>query len=274
MYIDSHAHLFYEDFGGEIPEVIQRAEDVGIDNIVVPGTTFDTSKAAVELADRYPMVYACVGFHPHEASSATDEILADLESLASHPKVVAIGEIGLDYHYDFSPRSNQLAIFKKQIEIAVRRNLPIVVHTRDSMSDAIESVRELCSLNRGWKSSGKESKRGVFHCFTGSPQQANDIFDLGFFVSYPGIVTFKNSPVVNTLKTIGHQKILLETDSPYLAPAPLRGKRNEPANVVFTAKKIAEILEIDLGELARVTTQNAESLFNIKKSVHQSVGEA
>ncbi|MBI3004201.1 MAG: TatD family hydrolase [Ignavibacteriales bacterium] len=271
MFIDSHAHLFYEDFGNELPDVLRRAADAGIEKIIVPGTTLETSKAAVELAEKHPAVFACVGVHPHESSKASDKDLAEIESLSREQRVVGIGEIGLDYHYDFSPRARQMDVFKAQIQIAIRRSLPIVVHTRESMVDALETVRE---MNGNWRSEGTEPKRGVFHCFTGSAKEARELFDMGFFVSYPGIVTFKNSPVLQTLKSIGYARILLETDSPYLAPEPMRGKRNEPAHIVFTAKKIAEVLNVDLDELARVTSGNAISLFNLGRLRENSGGLA
>ncbi|MBI4428961.1 MAG: TatD family hydrolase [Ignavibacteriales bacterium] len=268
MYVDSHAHLFYEDFDEDLPDVIQRAIHAGVEKIIVPGTTLETSNEAVGLAEKYQLVFACVGFHPHEASKATDTQLAEIESLSRHPKVVAIGEIGLDYHYDFSPRDQQRNVFRKQIQIAIRRNLPIVVHTRESTADAFEIVREVSALNRQWKATEQGDKRGVFHCFTGSVEEANILFGLGFYVSYPGIVTFKNSPVLTTLKTIGLGRILLETDSPYMAPVPVRGKRNEPANIALTAKKMAEVLGERLDEVARVTKENATFLFALDQE-HQ-----
>lgn len=269
MYIDSHAHIFLEDYKTDREEVLKRAFDAGVEGIIVPGTTLETSKEAVELAERHNHVYACVGYHPHDASKATPGHLREIEELSKHRKVVAIGEIGLDFHYDFSPREKQREVFGEQIQIAIRRDLPIVVHTRESLSDAVEIVRRATESSRGWRSgqfnihSRYPTPKGVFHCFDGSADAAWRLLDLGFFVSYPGIVTFKNSSAVETLKQIGFNHILLETDSPYLAPVPLRGKRNEPANVALVAKKIAEIFDVTADDVARATRFTTKKLFNI-----------
>jgi len=266
VYVDSHAHLFYENYKSELPEVLRRAEDAAIDYIIVPGITRETSDEAVGLAEKYGCVYACVGYHPHEASKATERELVEIEELSKHKKVVAIGEIGLDYHYDFTPREKQKQIFNEQLALAVRRNLPVVIHTRNSLLDAVALVGECTVRNPAWKINGRERGRGVFHCFTGSALEAQKLFELGFFVSYPGIVTFKNSPVIEALKNLGLPRFLLETDSPYMAPVPLRGKRNEPANIVHIAKKVADVLGMSLDEVARVTTRNAIYLFGIHQS--------
>lgn len=265
MYIDSHAHLFYEDYRDDLLSVIERAHSAGVETIVVPGTTLATSREAIALAERFDDVYACVGFHPHEASKATEEDVVEIEQLSSHPRVVAIGEIGLDFHYDFSPREFQESIFRKQIEIAIRRSLPVVVHTRESMTQAITIVQEAVSAQPEWRRDAAHGNglRGVFHCFTGTAEEAAQLFELGFFVSYPGIVTFKNSPVLETLKAIGFQQILLETDSPYLAPVPFRGKRNEPANIVYVANRIAELFQVAPSEIAAAATSNTRKLFSI-----------
>lgn len=272
MYIDSHAHLFYQDFREDLDGVIQRAQDAGVETIIVPGTTLETSTEALKLAERYPFIYACVGFHPHEAAKASEKNLREIEELSKHDRVVAIGEIGLDFHYDFSPREVQQKVFEDQIGIAVRRNLPIVVHTRESMTEALSAVRTAVDSNPRWRVSEVETKnsmralRGVFHCFTGDADEARLLFESGFLVSYPGIVTFRNSPVLETLKIIGTQNILLETDSPYMAPVPLRGKRNEPANVVYVANKIAEVLQLSPTEVASATAKNTCELFGIGRS--------
>jgi TatD DNase family protein len=269
MYIDSHAHLFQEDFAGDLHDAIVRSADAGVDRIVVPGTNLATSREALELADHYDSIYACVGIHPHEAHTATDAILAEIESMASHPKVVAIGEIGLDYHYDFSPRDRQQSAFEAQIELAIRRDLPIVVHTRESLENTLEIVERVLHKRPSWRNrrtmveGSTALTKGVFHCFTGSSSDAARLFRDGFFVSYPGIVTFKNSPVVPTLKEIGFANILLETDSPYMAPVPLRGKRNEPANIIHIGEKLSEYFDTNEEEIAKVTSQNADKLFGL-----------
>ncbi len=272
MYIDSHAHLFRQDFGNELEDVIRRATDAGVDRIIVPGTNVNTSREALELAERYEFIYACVGIHPHEASNAADEQLRDIATLAEHPKVVAIGEIGLDYHYDFSPRERQKAILKDQILIAVQKGLPIVVHTRESLQDTLAVVDACMRECPAWRIDAS-NYRGVFHCFTGNVDEAKEVLSRRFLVSYPGIVTFKNSPVVETLRSVGAENILLETDAPYMAPVPLRGKKNEPAHLIYTARKTSEILGIRESELARITSANAVSLFHLGNTITRSPGE-
>ncbi|MCX6143089.1 MAG: YchF/TatD family DNA exonuclease [Ignavibacteriales bacterium] len=270
MFIDSHAHLNSDDYRTDLDEVLRRAKDAGVETIIVPGTTVETSLEAIALSEKYPNVYACVGIHPHDASKGSSDALEKIERMTEHEKVVAVGEIGLDYHYNFSPRDVQQEAFKKQIQIAIRRNLPIVVHTRESQDDTIAAVADAVKANPGWRMVESSvhirvpTRRGVFHCFPGGPEEAHRLMELGFFVSYPGIVTFKNSPVIETLKSIGYDHILLETDSPYLAPVPLRGKRNEPANVVLIAQKIAEVFGASVEDVARAARFNTKKLFNIE----------
>lgn len=272
MFIDSHAHLFYRDFQSDLDEVLQRARNAGIELIVVPGTTLETSREAVDLTRRFPDVRACVGYHPHEASHAGEKELGAVAELSREAGVVGIGEIGLDFHYDYAPRDRQQEVFEGQIAIAVERDLPIVVHTRESTEEAIETVGRFCAKHPKWRSNGHtpgpvKGARGVFHCFTGSADQARTLFSLGFHVSFLGIVTFKNSPVLETLKSIGCDSILLETDSPFLTPSPFRGKRNEPSYVPFIANKIAEVLSTTPGVVARQTTANAKRLFLLEDHV-------
>jgi TatD DNase family protein len=230
MFIDSHAHLFYPDFIDDIGEVIARATDAGVKFIVVPATNVETSRQAIELSERYASLYVCVGIHPLDMAKADEAALKEIENLSQHKRVVAIGEIGLDYHYDITPRETQQRMFRAQIEIAVRRNLPIVVHTRDSMGDAVAIVEKMITENEYWRSQQATANsrflapKGVFHCFSGDAQTARQLFNLGFLVSYPGIITFKNSPTVEILRAIGYDHIMLETDSPYLTPVPNRGK--------------------------------------------------
>jgi TatD DNase family protein len=266
MYIDSHAHLYHEEYRNDLEAVIERARLAGVEAIVVPGTNVATSREAVSLAERFTDVYACVGIHPHEAAQVTDNVLAEIEQLSHHPRVVAIGEIGLDFYYDNSPRETQEDVFRRQIDMAIRRNMPIVVHTRESMMQAINIVQEAVDVHPEWRRAVTDPAigRGVFHCFTGTPTDARTLFQLGFFVSYPGMVTFKNSPVLETLKTIGFEHILLETDSPYLAPVPFRGKRNEPAYVASVANRVAALFQVLPSEVAAAATKNTRKLFGIR----------
>lgn len=271
MYIDSHAHLFSDNYGSDLEEVLNRSARCGIQAVVVPGTNLMTSREAVDLAKRFPALHPCVGVHPHEASSVTDEDLSAIEKLSANPGIVAIGEIGLDYHYDFAPRERQQHIFRDQISLAVKRNLPIVVHTRESMGDAIDIVNASVQEWPQWRPGHAEvPSRGVFHCFTGTADEAEKLFSLGFYVSFPGIVTFKNSPVRETLRTIGLKRVLLETDSPYLTPVPHRGKRNEPSYIPLIAASVAEALDTTPDEVAATTTLNAMNLFAIKTHVRST----
>jgi TatD DNase family protein len=262
-YIDSHAHLFFADYANDLAAVLSRASEAGVSVIIVPGTDLKSSREAVALADQHENIFACVGIHPHEVSKVGRQDLAEIERLCEHKKVVAIGEIGLDYHYDFSPRDLQQKFFAEQMEIAVRRNLPVVVHMREATEDAFSIVEHTVLANPGWKSNNKEAMRGVFHCFPGTAEQAVHVRNFGFCISYPGIVTFKKSDAIEVLKEIGIHNIMLETDSPYMTPVPLRGKRNEPANVVLIGRKVAEALGIPEEEVARITTENAVRLFGL-----------
>jgi TatD DNase family protein len=264
-YIDSHAHLFFTDYRDDLPAVLARAKEAGVNSFIVPGTDLMSSREAVMLAEQHDTIFACVGIHPHEASKAGHQDLAEIEKLSEHPKVVAIGEIGLDYHYDFSPRDVQRTFFADQLEIAVRRNLPVVLHMRESTEDSFSIVEHAVRANPEWKKSSKEPMRGVFHCFPGTADQAAYVQGLGFCISYPGVITFKKSNSIEVVKEIGINNILLETDSPFMTPVPLRGKRNEPANVVLIGRKIAEALDISEEEVARITTENTLRLFGLKR---------
>lgn len=262
--IDSHAHLYDEAFQKDLDDVLERAREAGVERIVVPATNRETSERAIELAERYPFLYAAVGIHPHEAGKAMDSDLAAIEELLHHPRVVAVGEIGLDYYYDFAPRETQQSVFGAQLELAVKSNLPVIVHTRDSMTDAIQAIAGTVAQHPTWcqnSQRAESARRGVFHCFTGDGVQANRLFELGFFISFPGIVTFKKSSAGETIRALGLSRVLMETDSPYLTPVPYRGKRNEPAYLVLIARRIAEILGVSVEDVVRRTSANAESLF-------------
>jgi len=270
MFVDSHAHLTSDQFKEDREQVIRRAVDAGVKYIVNPGTDLDDSRKAVDFAEKHPEVYACVGFHPHDAKKADDTSLRAIEELSNHPKVVAIGEIGLDFHYDFSPRDIQAEIFKAQIGIAQRRNLPIVVHTRESNEETIRIVEEAIAGEPLWRSqmatpfSRFPAPKGVFHCFSGNTAMAWHIIRMGFFVSIPGVVTFKNSGfAAEVARDVSIEHLLLETDSPYLAPVPYRGKRNEPSHIPLIAQKIADLQSLALNDVARTTNYNILKLFGI-----------
>lgn len=257
MYIDTHAHLFFPNFNGEVDQVIERAQNKGIDAILVPGTDITTSVQAIELADKYEMVYAAVGVHPHETKEWNDEHLRQIEKLSNHKKVVAIGEIGLDYYYDFSPRDIQLQAFRSQIELALKLDLPIIVHNRESNEDMMEIIREYAET----------SLHAQFHCFAGSADDAKELIAMKHFLSYPGNITFKKADNLRTtLKSIPPEYLLLETDSPFMTPVPHRGKRNEPSYIPLIAETISEIHNISLDELAKITSYNAFQIFGIGKN--------
>jgi TatD DNase family protein len=258
MFIDSHAHIEMDRFDEDREAVIQRALDAGIDIIVNVGNgdvSKDSHAAAIRLAETYPFIYSTVGVHPHEASLLDDELFARLLALSQHPKVIAWGEIGLDYYYDNSPREVQREAFRKQLQAARERNLPAVIHTRDAEADT------LAILNAEWQDSGLP---GIIHCFTGTRQFAEEAIGLGFSISFSGVVTFKTAADLReTAKALPVDRILIETDAPFLAPVPFRGRRNEPAYVVETAKAIAGLRNLAPEELGRITSENFKRLFKL-----------
>jgi TatD DNase family protein len=252
--IDSHCHLDSEQFNEDRDAVIGRALAAGVENMVAIGTGNGPPdlEAGIRLADRYPSFYATVGVHPHDAAKASSETFDDLKNLLAHPKVIAIGEIGLDYHYDFSPRETQRDVFIEQMRIARDAKKPIVIHTREAWADTVALLRE------HWAPAGIG---GIMHCFSGGSEQAREALDLGFYLSFGGIVTFpKAVEIQEAAKMAPSNRILVETDAPYLAPVPKRGKRNEPAYVVDTAKKLAELRGVSLSEIESATTQNFKHL--------------
>lgn len=270
MFVDSHCHLTSEQFNPDREEVLARARDAGVHAFINPATNLDDSKRAIELAERHADVYACVGFHPHDARLADEKSLSAIEELSAHPKVVAIGEIGLDFHYDFSPRDVQERVFAAQMEIARRRNLPIVIHTRESNAETIAIVKQGVASSPEWRidkvspHSRYPSPKGVFHCFSGDVSMAWDVIGMGFSVSMPGIVTFKNAGLAGEVASkVSCEHFLLETDSPYLAPVPHRGKRNEPAYVPLVAGKIASLQRLSVEDIARATNYAVFRVFGI-----------
>ena len=253
MLIDSHCHLDSEQFDPDRDAVIQRALDAGVAHMVAIGTGNGPPdlEAGIRLADRYEAFYATVAVHPHDASKATPETFKQLASLTTHPKVVAIGEMGLDYHYDFSPRDTQRAVFIEQMRIAADAKKPIVIHTREAWDDTISAIREHWDPALG----------GIMHCFSSGPKEAQQALDLGFYLGFGGIVTFpKAVDIQESARVAPADRILVETDAPYLAPIPRRGKRNEPAYVVETARKIAVLRGVSEQQIAEITTQNFRRL--------------
>jgi TatD DNase family protein len=254
--IDSHAHIQGKEYTGEVDAVIGRAREAGVEQIIVVGGAGDMSSntAAVALAESWPNLYATVGMHPHDAKDVGEEELQQLKELAAHPKVIAVGETGLDYYYNHSPREVQRRVFAQFIRLASETDLPLVVHERDA-------AREVAELLRG---EGEGKIRGVIHCFTGDYAAACAYLDLGFYLSLTGIITFKNAePLREVVRKMPLDRIFVETDSPYLTPVPHRGRRNEPAYVRFVAATIASVKGLNIEEVARVTTNNVRALFRI-----------
>jgi TatD DNase family protein len=246
MLIDSHCHLDDSKFDGDREQTIQRAREAGVDRLLAIGTGNGPPdlECAIRLAEQYPFIYATVGVHPHDAAKATAETWERLAELARHPKVVAIGEIGLDYHYDFSPRPVQAAAFEMQLDMARRAGKPIVIHTREAWEDTMARLA-------GWTGGG------IMHCFTGNPAQARQALDLGFHLSFGGVITFpKAEELREAARLAPEDRILVETDCPYLAPVPHRGKRNEPAFMVETVRRLADVRGVTAERIAEATTAN------------------
>jgi TatD DNase family protein len=254
VFFDTHSHIQMTEFDADREETLARAKSAGIELMVTVGYHLEASQRAVEAAQRYSQVYASVGIHPHDAKhydDATEEVLG---GLAKSPKVVAIGETGLDYHYDFSPRDAQMIAFRAQVALAKECDLPVVIHCREAVDDVLDVL----------ESEGGGNLRGVFHCFSENLDAARRVFELGFFIGLGGVVTFKNSePLRDVIREVGLDRAVLETDAPHLAPVPRRGKRNEPSFVPHVAASLAGTLQISVEEVAAITTRNARALYRL-----------
>ncbi|MEY2531611.1 MAG: TatD DNase family protein [Verrucomicrobiota bacterium] len=287
MLIETHAHLDYPDFANDFDDVLRRATDAGVTRIITIGTSVESSRRAVDLAGKYPNIFAVIGVHPTYVEESSEDVITPLRELAKNPRVVAIGETGLDYHrlpsvelakerntqvftkalqtstddqieadiHDGAYKSKQASLFEQQLDLAVELGLNVVIHQRDAWDDTLEIMRPY---------SGRLG--GVFHCFGGSLEQANEVIDLGHLVSFTGIVTFKNGAAVRDVAAqIPLWKFMVETDCPYLAPVPFRGKRCEPAHTRLVAETIATARGISLDEVAEATTEPAEKFFRFNR---------
>lgn len=256
MIFDTHAHLDSEQFEEDFDDIMQNIINKKISLIVNPGCDLPTSKKSVELSEKYDFIYSAVGFHPHEAKYMDEEAINEIERLAvSNKKVVSIGEIGLDYYYDFSPRDVQEDVFERQMELANKLDLPFIIHSRDASNDTYEMVKKY-----------KNNVDCVLHCYSQSKEMAKLYLDLGCYLSFAGPVTFKKSTNLQEVaKYTPLDRIFIETDSPYLSPEPKRGKKNEPSNVIYTGKKIAELKEISEEQLFKSTYNNAVRFFKLDK---------
>lgn len=264
--IDTHCHLEMDAFGKDREDVIKRAKEAGLEAIITIGSDFEGCKGAVALSEKHDFVYATVGIHPHDAKDFTENVFNQIKkwTTPAHPplskrkrhggKIVAIGEIGLDYHYDHSPREIQREVFKKQLQYAKEINLPVVIHSREAKKDTLKILEE------------SNITKGIMHCFSGDVDMAERAMAMGFYISIAGPVTFKNAAKLKEIaKAIPDDYLLIETDAPYLTPEPYRGKRNEPAFIVHTAKAIADLRGVSFEDIDRITTLNAKRLFNINE---------
>jgi len=252
--IDSHAHLTLSQFDNDRELVIRRAFNAGLKHIITVGIDINDSQKALTLAKKYDFIFASVGVHPHEVKSMNSETYLKLSELSSHNKVVAIGEIGLDFYRNLSPREIQIQHFRDQLQLAREVSLPVIIHDREAHQEVINILRE----------EKAETIGGVIHCFSGDYTMLKASLDLDFFISIPGTITFKTSGDFHKLvQDIPMDYLLLETDSPFLAPHPFRGKRNEPAYVFYVAEAVARIKGVSVAELAEITTNNARRLFNL-----------
>lgn len=261
MFIDSHAHLDVPNYDADRAEVIDRARAAGVEMMLeIAGSDVGKGSLApgLRLAEEHDFIYAAVGLHPHEASLYDAQMEQILLDCSRHPKVIGWGEIGLDYHYDHSPRDVQRQVFERQLELAAERRLPAIIHTREAEEDTITILRTIWAENHG------ADIGGIIHCFTSSQALADAALEMGFYISFSGVLTFKTA---EELRSVAHsvpmERLLIETDCPFLAPVPYRGKRNEPAFVVETAKKLAEVKQTSVEEIARITSGNFRRLFGL-----------
>lgn len=243
--IDSHCHLNLEQFAGDFEPMLARALGDGVSAFVNIGFDRESARQTMELLDRYPFFYGVVGVHPHDAESLDDALMAELERYLDHPRVLAVGEIGLDFYRDHSPREVQRDVFKRMLALARGRNLPVVIHCRDAFDELVDTLAAEGS-----------QYRGIFHAFAGTPEEAKRVIDLGFHVGVGGVATFRNSQLAKSLPDIPLDHIVLETDSPYLTPHPYRGRRNEPSYLAYVARAVAYAHRVSLAEAAEATTQN------------------
>jgi len=252
--VDSHAHLELEPLVNDLAGVMQRATAAGVIAVITVGIDLADAQAALEIAETFDNVFLAVGFHPHNAKDVTEESIHEMERIAGHPKVVAYGEIGLDFFRNLSPQSIQRSSFSEQLHLAKALGKPVVIHLRDAYEVGLDMIEKVAPFPAG----------GVVHCFSGNEKDAARVLDVGFYLSIPGTVTYrKNDKLRSIVKAIPSDRILLETDCPFLSPEPLRGKTNEPAHIFHTAREVARIREVSLEEIAEITTRNAVRLYGL-----------
>lgn len=252
--IDSHCHLTFPQLRKQVDDVVSAAAQAGVDCMITIGTTVEDSQAAAELARSHDRVYSAVGVHPHDAGKVRADYINALDTLCDNNPIVAVGETGLDYHYDFADRTAQQEVFEAQLDLAARRNLPVIIHSREAEDDCLSII-----------TGHTHDLRGVFHCYAGSPDQARAVLDAGLYISTGGVVTFKNADNIrDMLRVVPTDRLLLETDAPFLSPEPVRKQRpNQPAYIMHTLAFVADLLGVDRDELAARTSDNARTLFNL-----------
>lgn len=253
MYFDTHAHYDAEQFDADRDQVLSALPAAGVVLAVDPGCDLPSSRAALALAERYPFLYAAVGYHPENCAPYREEDLDQIRDMARHPKCVAIGEIGLDYYWaENPPRALQQRVFRDQLALAAELALPVIVHDREAHGDSLEIVREFPEV------------RGVFHCFSGSAEMAKELVGLGWMISFTGVLTYKNArKALEAAAAVPLDRLMIETDSPYMAPVPCRGQRNDSRNLVYICEKLAELKGVSPGECARITLENGKRFFHI-----------
>jgi len=251
--IDSHCHIDFKEFNGKTDEIVRNAHEAGVHTLINIGADLRTSQNSIALADKYESVYATVGVHPHDAKTYNHNVEDELLKLTDNKNVKAIGEIGLDYYRDLSPRKLQQKVFRRQLELSVDLNLPVVIHTRESFEDTLSIVNEFNGKIAG----------GVFHCFPGDINDACKVIDLGFYISVGGVITFPKAGMANVATEAPLNSILLETDSPYLTPVPYRGKTNQPAYVKYVCEKVAELRGISKEEVEKITDRNCQKMYRL-----------
>ena len=252
MIFDTHAHLNDPAFDEDREELISGLPEKGIGFVMNVGCCLDSSKDCIALAEKYPFIYASVGSHPDSAGEVCEELMQTYLEMSKHSKVKAIGEIGLDYYYEGFDREIHIKAFKMQMELARQAQLPVIVHERDAHGDGMDIVRKFPDVT------------GVFHCYSGAAEMARQLVDLGWYIGFTGVLTFKNArKAVETAASIPLERILLETDCPYMSPEPFRGKRNDPGRLIHMAQKLAEIRDLPVEEIIEITTENAKRLYRI-----------
>ncbi len=249
--IDTHAHLDFEAFDEDRDELVERAKEAGINKIIIPGVDPKDFDRLIDTADKYENIYCGIGIHPHNAAEVDSDLLRKVAEYSTKSKVVAIGEIGLDYYYDFCPKDKQQEVFREQLRIAKVKDLPVIVHNREADEDVLRILEE----------EKDERLRGVLHCFSSDTKTMRRAVELGFHVSFTGNITFKKSTLADVVREVPLERVMIETDSPFMTPVPNRGKRNEPAYVKLVAEKIAEIKSLSIDEVIKMTTLTAEKLF-------------